>query len=287
MDTTFEAMETTPAEAIPIIEPEPELEASIEPMEGITIPDPEHQPEPEPAVHPDEDGTIESQLAQEITTLWSDHVRLSGTRKATAKEIRQVRARLAERLHAMKSLLCRPDLGRASPWQGWLRQQGIPRSTADRLVSRYDETLGRQGESMPSEEHPGSGLPEVEELAKGVWQRVGKTLSTDDLVIRFFGHIAELSGVGHERREEGLMIFNPASKPADDMPVSAPAAAPTPQPPQGGNTIPAETSAAEPAPQPSCETATATEGPAAETTAMPLAAEQVAAAADAGGSDAA
>ena len=260
-------------------------DAMVETVENNVAQEP--QAEAQPGTTQPDDSAIENQLTQEITTLWSDHVRLSTDRKTTAKELRQIRARLAERLHEMKSLLCRPDRGRASQWRGWLRQQGIPRSTADRLVARYDETLCRHSESMPSGA-PSEPVPlTVEELAKGVWQRVGKILSTDELVVRFIGCIAEISGVGHEQRDEGLLIFKPAPKAADEVPASAPAAGPAPQPPQGGNAIPAETSAAEPAPQPSCETPASIEQPAAETAATPPAAEQAAAAADAGGSDAA
>jgi hypothetical protein len=202
-----------------------------------------------PPVSPQpDDAAVETQLAQEISTLWSDHVRLSTDRRATSKELRQVRARLAERLHEMKSLLCRPDRGRASQWQGWLRQQGIPRSTADRLVARHGETVCGHDESVLSGASSEPVPPTVEELAKSVWQRVGKFLSTGELVARFIGCIAEISGVGHEQRDEGLLILKPAPEAAEEATASAPAAGPAPQPPQGGNAIPAETSAAEPAP---------------------------------------
>jgi len=225
----------------------------------------EPQAEAQPGTTQPDDSAIENQLTQEITTLWSDHVRLSTDRKTTAKELRQIRARLAERLHEMKSLLCRPDRGRASQWRGWLRQQGIPRSTADRLVARYDETLCRHSESMPSGA-PSEPVPlTVEELAKGVWQRVGKFLSTGELVVRFIGCIAEISGVGHEQRDEGLVIFNSAPKPADEVPASAPAT--------------------EPELQRSDEASAATQEPAVETAAAPLAAGQTAAIADADSGD--
>jgi len=213
---------------------------------------------PRVSAQPD-DAIVETQLAQEISTLWSDHVRLSAGRRATSKELRQVRARLAERLHEMKSLLSRP--GRGGQWRPWLRERGIPRSTADRLVSRFAETLGIENGNVPTGAIPSSPEDSAERLARSVWQRVGKFLSTGELVVRFIGCIAEISGVGHEQRDEGLLIFKPAPEAADEVTASAPAAGP--------------------APQPSCETATATEQPAAETAATPPAAEQAAAIADA------
>jgi hypothetical protein len=234
------------------------MEAILDAVQDIVAAEPEAGAQPASA-QPD-DAMIETQLAQEISTLWSDHVRLSTDRRATSKELRLIRMKLAERLHAMKSLLCRPDRGRASQWQGWLRQQGIPRSTADRLVARYDETLCRHSESMPSEEPSEPGPPTVEELAKGVWQRVGKFLSTGELVLRFIGCIAEISGVGHEQRDGGLVIFNPVPKTADGSPAAAPAAGP--------------------APQPSCEASITTEEPVVGTAATPTEVGQVS---DAGG----
>ena len=86
-----------------------------------------------------DDSTIENQLTDEIKTLWWNHVRLSADRKTTTKELRQIRASLAERLYAMKSLLSRP--GRGGQWRSWLKERGIPRSSADRLPT-HAETLG-------------------------------------------------------------------------------------------------------------------------------------------------
>jgi hypothetical protein len=177
------------------------------------------------------DDAVETELTQEISALWSDHVRLSANHKTTARELRQIRARLAERLYAMKSFLCRPDRGRASQWRSWLKQQGIPRSTADRLVARHGEILGGNSESLLSGAASEQAENAAEKLAKSVWQRIGKLLATGESVIRFISQIAELSGVGHERRAEGLMIFHAASKRAEEVPDSALANGPVPQPP--------------------------------------------------------
>lgn len=92
-----------------------------------------------------DDSTFENQLTVEIKTLWSDNVRLSSDRKATAKELRQIRASLAERLYAMKSLLSRP--GRGGQWRSWLKERGIPRSSADRLCDRHAHQWSGAGHS--------------------------------------------------------------------------------------------------------------------------------------------
>jgi hypothetical protein len=176
----------------------------------------EQEAEAQPCT-PRPDGTaIETRLTQEISDLWGTHLHLSTDRKSTAKELRRIRARLAERLFAMKKILSRPDAGRGGQWRSWLRQRGIPRSTADRLVGRYAETLCPHGENVPTgavsepEDSP-------EKLATSVWQRFRKTLATDERVFQFIGRIVELSGVGHEQRAEGLVIFKPVTKAAEEV----------------------------------------------------------------------
>jgi hypothetical protein len=220
----------------------------VEIVENALIPEPEAEVQPG-TTQPD-DSTIENQLTQEISTLWSDHVRLSADRKATSKELRQIRAGLAERLSGMKSLLSRP--GRLGQWRGWLRQQGIPRSTADRLVSRHAETLVGDNGNVPTGAISGPGEADAEKLAKNVWLRFGKLLTTHESILRFIGCIVTASGVAHEQREEGLVIFNLVGKPADDLPGSVSVAQPVPQPPdeapaitkEPGEEIPATAAAA-------------------------------------------
>ncbi len=197
----------------------------LDTIENAIIPEQEAETEVQPGTAQPVDGIIETQLTQEITALWSDHVRLSTSRKATAKELRQIRASLAERLHEMKCLLSRP--GRLGQWRGWLRQQGIPRSTADRLASRHAETLGIENGNVPSGAIPEPAKPTAEKLAETVWPSLKKVLTTGESVVEFIGCIAEVSGVPHEWREIGLMIFYPVPEAADGLPGSAVASPPT------------------------------------------------------------
>ena len=128
----------------------------------------------------------------------------------------------------MKSLLSRP--GRGGQWRSWLRERGIPRSTADRLVARHAETLDIDNErNVPSGASSGQAETAAEKVARNVWHRFGKLLPTDESVILFIGQIAELAGVGHEQRAEGLVIFMPAAKAAEELPGSAPASGPVQQ----------------------------------------------------------
>jgi len=192
--------------------------------------------EPEDETQPD-DTIIETQLTQQISTLWTEHTRLSADRRTTAKELRQIRAALAERLHEMKSLLSRP--GRGGQWRSWLKERGIPRSSADRLVARHAETLGSGNkENVPTGAISNSQDESAEKLAKSVWQRFRNTLATDESLIQFIACIAELAGFGHEQRAEGLLIFKPAPTATDDLPstaIASESAGPAPQPPDGGD----------------------------------------------------
>ena len=81
----------------------------IDAIQEVVMTEPETNVQPDPT-QPN-DATIETQLAQQISTLWSDHVRLSANRRVTGKELRQIRASLAEHLHEMKSLLSHPGRG--------------------------------------------------------------------------------------------------------------------------------------------------------------------------------
>jgi hypothetical protein len=224
------------------------MDATIEAVQDIVSAEPEAEAQPGTA-QPD-DTAIETKLSEQIRTLWTDHVRLSADRKATAKELRQIRTSLAERLAAMKSRLSHP--GRSGEWRGWLRQHGIPRSTADRLVSRHAETLTGDHGNVPTGAISNSPEDSAEKLAKSVWQRFGKTLSTDGLVIRFIDRIVELSGVGYERRDGGLMVFCPVLKAVDGVignDAAAEITCPTPQPAESGEANPADAPAADPEPQ--------------------------------------
>jgi len=186
----------------------------VEAIENFFIPEPEA--EVQSGTTQSDGSTIETQLTQEISNLWSDHVRLSAGRKATSKELRQIRLSLAGRLHEMKSLLSHP--GRGGQWRSWLKERGIPRSTADRLAARHAETLGGQIGNCPS----GAISPPAKDsvgvkLANRVWPQITKYLTTSKAVVEFLGGIAESSGVPHEWRSRGLMIFNPAPKAADEL----------------------------------------------------------------------
>lgn len=197
------------------------MNALLEAIQDVVIAEPETQVQPD-------DGEVETQLTNQISSLWTEHNRLSADRRTTAVELRQIRAALAERFYEMKLVLSCP--GRGGLWRSWLKEKGINRSTADRLCARHGETLGIDNGDAPREAISNSADDSAEKVAKSVWSRFGKFLTTDEAVIQFIGSIATASGIRHERREEGLLIFSPSLKPSDELPATAPAIDPAPQP---------------------------------------------------------
>jgi hypothetical protein len=207
----------------------------VETVENTIIQEPEAEAQPGTA-QPD-DTAIETQLTQEISDLWGNHVRLSADCNATAKELRQIRATLAERLAAMKSLLSRP--GRGGQWRSWLRERGIPRSTADRLASRHAETLGT-ADNVPTEAISDAGEDKVERLCAAMWPRLAKTLKDDSAVYAFICRLAAISEIGCELSDRGLLVLRPAldvavaamdmASPQPDSGSAGATAAPLPEP---------------------------------------------------------
>jgi hypothetical protein len=186
---------------------------NLDTIQSAIVPEPLTEFGPESAQT--NDNAIENHLTQEITTLWSNHTRLSGDRKTTAKELRLIRTRLAERLAAMKSLLSRP--GRNGQWRSWLNERGIPRSSADRLCARHLETLDHRDGDAPGEAISNSSDNPAEKLAKSVWSRYGKVLTTHEIIVRFLAAIAEIAGLPHDWRQDGLMILHAPPIPSDAM----------------------------------------------------------------------
>jgi hypothetical protein len=192
------------------------MEIAIDTIQSVVIPEAEPDGEVQTVTPQADDTAIEGQLAVEITDLWSNHMRLHSAHRTTAKELRLIRINLAKRLYRMKTLLSRP--GRGGQWRSWLRERGIPRSTADRLAGRHAETLGIQNgngatDAIPEATRDGEGA----KLAEHLWPDLRNILNAHASIIDFIGGIARVSGINHQWRTKGLMIFNAAPKPGDGL----------------------------------------------------------------------
>ena len=148
----------------------------------------------------------ESLLAEEISSLWSEHVRAQTSQRVTSKELRLIRMALAERLHSMKALLCRPGCG--GEWSSWLQNKNIPRSTADRLVSRYEELQHGAQNNMPTD--PITPQEEVEQLVQSLLLRLKRVLTTNDMAYRFMCALAEGLHLNYTLGDNKLVLTQPS-----------------------------------------------------------------------------
>jgi hypothetical protein len=151
-------------------------------------------------VEPEAEFTLSNQIDQ----LWARHAEVNSTKKASAAELRVLRQELSERLYSMKSLLC--STGRNSRWRGWLRERAIPRSTADRLVSRYAELLGDSanilGGDISSEET-------LERLLNNTLKRLSDSLNDNGAKYRFLRSLVERLGLQVEDDDWGFAVLEP------------------------------------------------------------------------------
>jgi hypothetical protein len=150
---------------------------------------------------------LENQLKEEVTSLWSEHVRVSGAKKATTAELRQLRTKLAEKLYNMKQVLSR--IGRGGQWRGWLGEVRIPRSTADRLVERHAESLGVSAANVPTESI--SPQEEVGRLVQSLLPRL-RRLSSPTKLYQFVCVLAEQLGLTCTTTEGGILLTRPTSE---------------------------------------------------------------------------
>jgi hypothetical protein len=163
------------------------------------------------------ESETEQELGEEIASLWSAHTGAKNTAKATNAELRSIRAKLGEQLCRMKKVLACP--GRDGQWSGFLRNRGIPRATADRLVIRYQESLTpkpncvSEAASEPSEQ-------EVMRLFNSILPKLRRTLRTPQSLYCFIDVLTAASCDGKCRRitDEGILILKSAQQAASAEP---------------------------------------------------------------------
>jgi hypothetical protein len=171
--------------------------------------------------------TVESQtepiLREQIANLWSAHLSAKNTARATNEELRALRAKLGEQLSEMKETLASP--GREGRWSSFLREHGIPRATADRLVKHHEAALNpninctSEADSEPTDE-------KVQKLFRSWWPKLCRVLRTPQSRYRFI----DLFASHYECREvtdRGILFLKPAEpiicpSSSDGQPVGEP-----------------------------------------------------------------
>lgn len=127
----------------------------------------------------------------------------------------------------MKQLLARP--GRNGQWSPFLQNQGIPRTTADRLVAGHKRSLAPEANCVSDAIHEPT-KQDIQKLFRSVWPRLAKTLTTPESVYDFVRCIITRADIPHEYHHDRILMSYPtvamSGEPEFVALVDAPAAEP-------------------------------------------------------------
>jgi len=166
-------------------------------------------------------------LSEHIETLWRIRECHANAIKTDQKGMRSVDASLGQMLYSMKSLLARP--GRGGNWSPWLKERGIARATADRLVLRFAKS--RNLIEKPAHEQLSEPTEaEIGKLFAAIWSRCEAKLPTAHSRYEFIRCWIVRSGLACEYQPGGILITNPANiaSPKESEPAASPQ-----EPPRG------------------------------------------------------
>ena len=139
---------------------------------------------------------IEIRLTEEIQSLWAAHRESKNASKQSKDQLKAVRDQLAEKLHAMKSLLVRT--GRGSGWAAYLRSEKLARATADRYVSRHESLLNPPSEKRLTEAVSEPTEDDIQRLVRSLLPRLRRVLTTREWVDWFAEEVAVQLAMGDE-----------------------------------------------------------------------------------------
>ena len=158
----------------------------------------------------------EKQLNNEIGQLWRAHSEAQGSLRMSREEVKKVRADLSRHLHELKSILSRP--GRGGAWLSFLKEQSIPRSTADRMVNAHEKTISEDVGNCPT----GASKPEPAEVVvarylNGLWPKLSRVLTTREHVAMFIAALTNITEKSFAANGES------SNSPASEEPCPDPA----------------------------------------------------------------
>jgi hypothetical protein len=130
----------------------------------------------------------ESALVGSIVALWSSQHKKGSFLRKTRDDLASLRRSLAQGLHDYKKLLART--GRGGKWTEFLRQNNIPRASADRYVKRWERELAPMPESSSSDAFKVPTKEEIAGLIKKLKPRLIGVLTTPDSVAQFMAELA-------------------------------------------------------------------------------------------------
>ena len=185
------------------------------------------------------DSEAEERLTIEIVILWGDCKSANATarlmraegkplRLALAEERKSLRWALAEKLYVMKAILV--GTGREGRWAPYLREQGLPVASADRLVGEHQAKLTAPKDKLLSEELPVATVDDVRKLAKKMLPKLCRVLTTAELAFEFIGELFwNLDAAEGRETDDGVEVFRTSHEDdASDEDQAAESAGPAP-----------------------------------------------------------
>jgi hypothetical protein len=156
-------------------------------------------------------------LSMEVTALWGDH-RLYQTRsKEMRGEAARIRTELAEVLHRAKELLSVP--GCAGKWNEYLRKHGIPRSSAERLVSLHERAL--HPGSCTVRTSPDPTQKEIRKLVRAVLPRILRVIPSAEYFDKFMLELrAAFENTAAERAQKQAAVEMVSPESEQDSPLA-------------------------------------------------------------------
>lgn len=153
-------------------------------------------------------------LSGEIVSQWFQRKSLQREMTGLQAELSRMDGVLSGLLYEQKKRLCR--LGRNGGWSRWLKQNHIPRATADRLTLEHIEFFGLHDE-LPKRERFELPAWEITRAAHEVSERHLNMLKAPDAKITFLRCLADRLGVAVEYSADGSIHLStpPPEKPED------------------------------------------------------------------------
>jgi hypothetical protein len=151
--------------------------------------DQEHDLEGEPKELSEEASV---KLADRICELWGDHQKKKSSVAKSRGQLKMLRSDLSARLYTYKKHLVR--VGRGGGWASFLRERGIPLSTADSYVKQHEISMAASAGKLSTQEIKAPTKEEVSMLVKKLEPRVTNVLTTPDSVIQFMTELGALLG---------------------------------------------------------------------------------------------
>jgi hypothetical protein len=125
----------------------------------------------------------EVQIVRGIRELWQTDKKRAGSLRRSRKELNEDRLSLGEQLYRYKKLLVRR--GRGGLWTSFLKQENIPRATADRYVEKWGRKTRPEPAKCVTDAFSGPSDSEIADLIKKIKPKLANSLTTQDSVAKF------------------------------------------------------------------------------------------------------